>query len=103
MTLSNSPSDWSAPQPLNQKAELSRPVLTTPLHKGQGEEKLSSFQEEQGSEADPITLLTSKKKLSKKPQDLCRLFLIVSLEIVIHKLGYKRVVSVREKISCIHR
>lgn len=48
MTLSNSPSDWSAPQPLNQKAELSRAVLTTPLHMGWGEEKLSRGTRERG-------------------------------------------------------
>lgn len=70
------PPDWSTPQ----KAELRRAVLTTHYAwvGGRGGRKAfknsERFQEEQGSEADPITLLTTKNNFQKTPRFVLSFF-----------------------------
>lgn len=86
------------PSAFNQQAELSNP-----LHMGQGGEEKKMlvlkkktserFQEEQGSEADPITLLTTNYNFQKTPK-ICVVF-FNSVLWDSHWHGYKRVVSER--------
>lgn len=94
MSLSDSP--WLVDP---SESGVKKGCPNNPLHMGWGgEEKLSKIQSvfKRNKGARQTQWHYWQLKITfKKPQDLCCLFLIVSFEIVIHKLGYKRVDSVR--------